>query len=1476
MSEASSPSPSVEKSESVTPDLASLKSQLQDPLDVFYIHPNENPSLVLVSPPLEPSNYHGWARAMSNALQMKNKFDFVDGSILKPSIDDPRFKAWKRCNTLVLSWLHHSVNSEIASSIIWLDTAYQVWQELKNRFSQGDFVRISQLYSELYSLKQGQLSVTAYFTKMKIVWDELCNFRPIPNCTSSDSGCCNVVNQIHQYRDNDFVLPFLQGLNDNFSGVKSQILLLEPLPPVSKVYSMVIQQERQFQQPLLPTPTAMAFSSNSGFGNSPVSGTNASQSGKAHPTSKPFNQKPQRQCTYCGRSNHVVETCFVKNGFPPGYKSKKSVNAMATSESSNAMASTSVSIPGFTQEQIQGIMSLLSTASVAASSQTTPVASTNLISSHHVNYVTTPGSPSHPWIIDSGATDHISSSLSYFTTYRTIKPIPINLPNGQQAITSIRGTIHLTNTITLFDVLYVPHFSFNIVSVTKLTNHSPCFVSFYDDHCLVQEMSTLKMIGKARVTHGLYEVDLPQTNLVPSTFKHFANNTCTSIPHSNIWHYRLGHPSLQSYNLIQKNDNYVSSLHHLVCDTCHFAKQRKLSFPLSSSVSNNAFDLIHVDIWGPFETPSITGHRYFLTIVDDKTRFTWIRLMKSKSETRPCLVQFVSFVETQFSSKIKIIRSDNGQEFMFESFYKSKGILHQLSCVETPQQNGVVERKHQHILNVSRALMFQSHLPISFWSYATSHAIHLINLLPSSKLNNASPYSVLYNKNPDLSHLKVFGSLCFASTLTSHRKKFEPRARKCVYLGHKEGVKGFILFDLINREFFLSRHVIFYENTFPFTSSSSSYNSSTLTFPICLPHCANSTDISTMPLITNDTITTSTAPSISVENVASAERAKLQSVPDHVPASADNSVSAVPPPTLRFSTRPKHPPNYLRDFHCNIVHTQQTSSQSSGISYPISDYITFDHLSPTYKSFCLAISHITEPKTYNQAAKHACWQQAMDQEILALEQNHTWKLTDLPHGKHPIGCKWIYKVKYKSDGSIERYKARLVAKGFTQQEGLDYFDTFSLVVKMTTVRLVLALAAAKGWHLHQLDVNNAFLHGDLHEEVYMTVPPGFKTSHPNQVCKLLKSLYGLKQASRQWNFKLTSALLKLGYWQSKSDYSLFVKHLDSKITILLVYVDDIVLAGNDLNEIDLVKSQLDNQFRIKDLGSLKFFLGLEVARSNKGISLSQRKYALELLDDAGLLACKPASTPMIPNLKLSATDSNLYSDPAAYRRLIGRMIYLTNTRPDLAFAVNRLSQFVSAPTEAHHAAAIHVLQYIKNSPGKGLYFAASSDLKLSTFSDSDWASCPDSRRSVTGYSVFIGPSLISWKSKKQPTISCSSSEAEYRALAFTTREIQWLIYILQDLKCENVGPVPLYCDSKSAIAIAQNPTFHERTKHIEIDCHLVREKLQSGVIQLVSVSSANNIADIHTKPLHPSVFHSLLSKLNLNDVYGSVCGGISA
>jgi hypothetical protein len=522
---------------------------------------------------------------------------------------------------------------------------------------------------------------------------------------------------------------------------------------------------------------------------------------------------------------------------------------------------------------------------------------------------------------------------------------------------------------------------------------------------------------------------------------------------------------------------------------------------------------------------------------------------------------------------------------------------------------------------------------------------------------------------------------------------------------------------------------------------------------------------------------------------------------------------------------------------------------------------------PPKAHLTLKTSPTAEPTSFTSANQSAEWRAAMDSEFHALMQNGTWTLVPRTPHMNIVGCKWVYKLKHKSDGSIDRYKARLVAKGFHQQPGLDYGDTFSPVVKPTTIRTVLSLAVSSNWYIKQLDVANAFLHGLLQEDVFMLQPPGFiHPSFPDHVCHLKKSLYGLKQAPRAWFSRLSNRLLELGFTGSRSDTSLFIFGEGSTKIFILIYVDDIIVTSPCSDLIDSLISKLQRDFPLKDLGSLHYFLGVEVFHDSRGIFLSQRKYILDLLQKSNMLSAKPVTSPMSSSHTLSRFDGEAFDDPSLYRSIVGSLQYLSLTRPDISFAVNKVCQFLQRPTIPHWTAVKRILRYLKHTLFHGLFLRRQSATQLHAFSDADWAGCPDDRRSTGGYCIFLGHNLISWSSRKQATVSRSSTEAEYRSLANATAELQWLQSLLKELGVFLHSPPTLWCDNLGATYLTANPLFHARTKHIEIDFHFVRDKVASKNIVVRFISTKDQKADIFTKPLVSTRFTTLRANLSIMEI----------
>jgi hypothetical protein len=474
----------------------------------------------------------------------------------------------------------------------------------------------------------------------------------------------------------------------------------------------------------------------------------------------------------------------------------------------------------------------------------------------------------------------------------------------------------------------------------------------------------------------------------------------------------------------------------------------------------------------------------------------------------------------------------------------------------------------------------------------------------------------------------------------------------------------------------------------------------------------------------------------------------------------------------------------------------------------------------------------------------------MSNELTALMKHGTWDLVLSPSNCKPVGCKWVFHVKRKADRSVDQFKARLVAKGYNQRLGVDYKDTFSPVVKPTTIRAVLSIALMNGWSLRQMDVNNTFLNGELIETVFMEQPPGFKDlSKPNYVCRLKKAIYGLKQVPRAWYTALKNAILQLGFYNSKADSSLFIYSQGSTLCYFPVYVDNLVITGNNSIFVASIIKQLGDMFSLKDMGSLHFFLGIEVIPTQTGLFLSQHKYVRELLAKTSMSGAKDVSTPLSTTQSLQLIDVTATVDSSEFCRILGSLQYLSLIRPDISFAVNKLSQFMHKPTSNHWTATKRLLRYLKQTIFHGIQITNTGPPVLKTYSDADWAGNIDDHTSTFAYISFLGSNPISWSSKKQRAVARSTTEVEYRALANAASETMWLSTLFKELKFPVKESPQLLCDNLGATHLSFNPVNHSRMKHIQIDLHFVRDLVQKGSLQVRHVHTQDQLADLLTKPL---------------------------
>ncbi|GJV26643.1 putative ribonuclease H-like domain-containing protein [Tanacetum coccineum] len=542
-------------------------------------------------------------------------------------------------------------------------------------------------------------------------------------------------------------------------------------------------------------------------------------------------------------------------------------------------------------------------------------------------------------------------------------------------------------------------------------------------------------------------------------------------------------------------------------------------------------------------------------------------------------------------------------------------------------------------------------------------------------------------------------------------------------------------------------------------------------------------------------------------------------------------VNVSPIPTSRIN--PSHPSALILGDPTSAVQTRSKVNKSSE-AHAFVSYVQKQRRN-NHKDFhhCLFACFLSqhEPKKISEALEDESWVDAMQEELLQFEIQKVWILVDLPYGKKAIGTKWVYRNKKDERGVVVRNKARLVAQGHRQEEGIDYDEVFAPVARLEAIRIFLAFASYMGFIVYQMDVKSAFLYGKIDEEVYVSQPPGFlDPKSPEKVYKVVKALYGLHQAPRAWYATLSTFLLKNGYRRGTIDKTLFLKKDKHDIILVQVYVDDIIFGSTKKSWCDEFEALMKSRFQMSSMGELTFFLGLQVKQKPNGIFISQDKYVAEILKKFDFASVKTASTPIETQKPLVKDEEASDVDVHLYRSMIGSLMYVTASRPDIMFAVCACSRFQVTPKTSHLSAVKRIFRYLKGKPKLGLWYPRESSFDLESYSDSDYAGANLDRKSTTGGCQFLGRRLITWQCKKQTIVATSTTEAEYVAAASCYGQVLWIQNQMLDYGF-NFMNTKIYIDNKSTICIVKNPVYHSKTKHIAIRHHFIRDAYEKKLIQ---------------------------------------------
>ncbi|GBE88168.1 Retrovirus-related Pol polyprotein from transposon TNT 1-94 [Sparassis crispa] len=1390
-------------------------------------------------------NFQTWKYRTTTILRLLGLYSLIDGTEADPGTVDTMKKAeWDVRNNEALAQITLTLKDEPLNGVMYSMTAQDAWEKLNRRYEGRGKQTLAYLISDLFR-------------------STLSDESPLEPQLNTMQQKAHILETLGLTLDDTLIaIAMAISLPPSYSTLRTILMASDSKLTVEKVVNEVLSEEKRRGE----TTAASALIAKHADTKSKSKG-------------KDKDKKKKGKCAFCGYTGHTKDECRkFKASQVEGTTAKGDKKAEKAADAKESAKIVSVS------EADSEMLRLFVAEELAR------------------------GDDLHRWIVDSGASSHMTSHREWFVNYRALAT-PKRVYLGDERFILAVGigqvTLHAavdhgsTNTGIVQEVLHVPDLNGNLLSVSQFDRNS-YDVRFADDTCHISNaQGRLSAIGYMR--RNLYVLDvttqLPERTYIlqaedlPPSYDDsmddpplhaFVAKETTSSASAQVWHRRLGHISVDSVlkmvrkGMVKGMSIVGEKVSNVTCKPCLHGKQTRQPIPKESDVENpHILHRTYSDVCGPMQTQTRSGHRYFITFIDGHTHHLVANLMKKKDEVLSHFKAFVERAEVETGQRANILRTDGGGEYEskeFEAYLKEKGIHHEKTNAYTPQENGVSERMNRTIEEMARSMLNDAGLPNTYWGDAVLHAVHILNSVPTRTLpDNLTPHEAYTGNKPSVAHLRVFGCKAYVHVPKEKRQKLDSKTFECTHLGFATNRKAYRLVHRATSRIVESRDVYFDEGTKVAPSRITIDVTPTQEAPDARPELPLSPrpprptvedvpdeDEDTPALLdvddSDDEDDDDNADEDSDDDVPLPEIRRRR----HAARAAQPPPPPPPAPELRRSGRTRTAPVAADDDRYFVSsYTRKPKGQDDvggvGADAAAADSENAEEVGNAENAH--KATSWDEPQTYEEAMSRpdaARWKAACAEELHAFVKAELYDEVERPRNRKVIDCKWVFKIKRGPDGEIEKYKARLVAKGFTQVEGLDFNETFAPVAKFASVRTLLALAAKLDLEIHQMDIKSAFLNGDLDEEIYMKVPPGFRRSN-SLVWKLNKALYGLKQAGREWYKKIRAEFEALGFTRCHSDHSVFYKNDDGILLIIAIYVDDMLILSDNLTAVTTLKEDLKSRFEMTDLGEARWLLSMEITRDRprRVLELSQHQYVEKCLAQHGMADCCPVSTPMAQNQKLVKL-SEAEIDPKPYQSALGSLMYaMIGTRPDLAFTVGALSQHAATPGKEHWIALMRVYRYLHGTADKKLVYCGTTKEKepLLGYVDADWAANVNDHRSVTGFVFLISEGAVSWSSKRQHSTAQSSTEAEYMAGAHGTKEAVWLRAFLSEIGQVQKGPTPLLIDNQSAIALSKNAAFHERTKHIAVRYHFIREKYDSGEIEPEYVPTGNQVADVLTKGL---------------------------